>query len=296
MQRVRALIHIDDIKGENLTGKNIGVGVLDSGVYLHEDLKEKIAMFRDFTDEKLTKPRDDTGHGTHVCGIIAGSGKCSGGKYRGIAPGCHLCVGKILDRHGEGNVSALIRGMEWLLETAEKQNIKVINISVSSLYFIKEEQKNRIFQLFEQAYRRGILVVTAAGNSGPGGSSVSKLGDSMYVICVGCHEGNQSELFQIKCQDRSGRGPGNVVYRKPDIVAPGTEISSCALSPRKYVKKSGTSMATPIISGVLALAMEKYPRISAQELKRKLIFSADDLGENFLMQGFGMVNAKKLLR
>nr|MBQ8251767.1 S8 family serine peptidase [Lachnospiraceae bacterium] len=296
MQRVRKLIHIDAVNLQNLTGKDIGVGVLDSGVFLHDDLQGKIAVFKDFTDERNIRPKDETGHGTHVCGIIAGDGKSSAGKYRGIAPGCHLCVGKILDRHGEGNVAMLIRGMEWLLKIAEEYNVRIINISVSSLYFIKEEHKERIFELFEQAYHNGILVVTAAGNSGPAGNTVSKLGDSFFVLCVGCHEGDQSELFQTKCQDCSGRGPGTVVYRKPDIVAPGTEIVSCAMQPRKYVKKSGTSMATPIISGVLALALEKYPQISAQELKRKLIFSADDLGENFLMQGFGMVNVKRLLR
>ncbi len=295
MQRVRKLIHIDAAESQRLTGKGIGVGVLDSGVFLHEDLAGKIAQFHDFTKKTNGRPVDETGHGTHVCGIIAADGRGSGGRYRGIAPGCHLCVGKILDKHGEGDMTALISGMEWLLSLAETYNIRVINISISSLYFLKEEQKTRVLHLFEHAYRQGILVVTAAGNSGPSGSSVSKLGDSPYVICVGCHEGIESILFDKKCQDCSGRGPGTFVYRKPDIVAPGTEIMSCANGSYKYIKKSGTSMATPIISGVLALAFEKYPKISAQELKRKLIFTADDLGENFLVQGFGMVNVKKLL-
>lgn len=294
MQRVRKLIHIDASEEQSLTGAGIGVGVLDSGVERHEDIAEAVIAFRDFTSKGERRLCDATGHGTHVCGIIAGSGRVSHGKYRGIAPGVCLCVGKILDNRGEGDVSMLIRGMEWLLSVSGKYNIKVINISVSSLYFSKNEEKEKIFQLFKEAYNRDILVVTAAGNSGPGGSSVSKLGDSPYVICVGCHEGRESILFEKKCQDCSGRGPGMFVYRKPDVVAPGTDIVSCA-GMRQYLKKSGTSMATPIVSGLLALAFEKYPNMTAQEMKRKLIHSVDDLGENFLMQGFGMVNAKNFL-
>lgn len=294
MQRVGKLIYINAAEKRGLTGRGIAVGVLDSGVMMHEDIASRIVAFRDFTKTAIQTPHDATGHGTHVCGIIAGDGRASKGVYRGIAPGARLCVGKILDKHGEGDVSVLIRGMEWLLGIADMWNIKIINISVSSLFFAKEREKERVFQLFEQAFRSDILVVTAAGNSGPGGNSVSKLGDSPYVLCVGCHEGKESPLFDKKCQDCSGRGPGTFVYRKPDIVAPGTEIISCA-GRRQYVKKSGTSMATPIVSGALALAFEKYPYLCSREMKRKLIHATDDLGENFLMQGFGMINLEKLL-
>lgn len=295
MERVRSLIHIDAAEKEKLSGKGIGVGVLDSGVQPHEDLMDAIAAFRDFTSRGGKRPKDETGHGTHVCGIIAGNGKMSHGKYRGVAPGCQLYVGKILNDKGEGDVAMLIQGLEWILGLGQSCNIRVINISVSSLYFSKKEEKERIFRLFKNAFARNILIVTAAGNSGPGGSSVSKLGDSPDVICVGCHEGKESHLFQQKCQDCSGRGPGDFVYRKPDIVAPGTEIMSC-MGVRQYVKKSGTSMATPIVSGALALTAERFPYMSAQEIKRKLIHSADDLGESFLAQGFGMVNVKRLLQ
>ncbi len=295
MYRVRKLIHIDLATEKRLSGKGIGVGVLDSGVFPHNDLKDRIVLYKDFTKEAVQIPIDDTGHGTHVCGIIAGNGKESDQKYRGIATQCHLCVGRILDKNGEGDVAMLIGGLEWLLSAAKENNIKIINISVSSLFFSKEKEKKRLFFLFQKAYESNILIVTAAGNSGPVGKTVSKLGDSPYVICVGCHEGMESDLFEKRCQDCSGRGPGEYVYRKPDIVAPGTDIVSC-YGRKQYIKRSGTSMSTPIVSGCLALAYEKYPEISAQEMKRKLLFSADDLGESFLMQGFGMINAAKLLQ
>lgn len=295
MQRVRSFIHMDAVEKEQLTGAGIGVGVLDSGVVFHDDLEGRIAMYKDFTKGARKELRDETGHGTHVCGIIAGNGKCSQGKYRGMAPGCQLYIGKILNDRGEGDVDTLIRGLEWLLLLAQTLPIKVINISVSSLYFSKEGEKQHLFSLLRKAWEANLLIVTAAGNSGPGGKTVSKLGDSPHVICVGCHEGKQSAMFEKRCQDCSGRGPGELVYRKPDLVAPGTEIMSCA-GRNHYVKKSGTSMATPIVSGALALAFEKNPELSSWEMKRKLIYATDDLGENFLMQGFGMINVEKLLR
>lgn len=294
MERVRKLIHIDAADKQQLTGKRIGIGVLDSGVQMHEDIKDRVLLFHDFTGKRRGRIYDETGHGTHVCGIIAGDGRASAKKYRGIAPESHLCVGKILNERGEGDIHRLIEGLKWMLTEAEKWNIKIINISISSLYFSKESEKEKVFLLFQQAYERDILVVTAAGNAGPSGRSVSKLGDSPYVICVGCHEGKESDLFAKKCQDCSGRGPGIFVYRKPDIVAPGTDIVSCA-GYNQYVKKSGTSMATPIVSGVLALLCERYPDLSAREVKRRLIRTADDLGENYLAQGFGMVNVERLL-
>ncbi len=295
MERVRKLIHIDAAEGLGVSGSGIGVGVLDSGVIQHKDLTDRIGAYADFTKSPTKSPRDETGHGTHVCGIIAGTGKCRSGKYRGVAPGSRLYVGKILNHLGEGDVATLIRGLEWLLAIASKHHIKVINISVSSLYISKEQEKQRLFFLFKKAWETDILIVAAAGNSGPGGKTVSLIGDSPYVICVGCHEGRESGRFNKCCQECSGRGPGEYVYRKPDLVAPGTDIISCNGNDQ-YIKKSGTSMSTPIVSGALALAFEKYPRMTSREMKRRLIVSTDDLGENYLMQGFGMINAEKLLQ
>lgn len=295
MDRVRRITHYESAERQGLSGYKVGVGVLDSGVFIHDDLQGRVAMFRDFLKPAASYPHDETGHGTHVCGILAGSGRSSQGQYMGIAPGCRLYVGKILNGKGEGDVKTLIEGLEWLLSIAGKENIRVINISISALVFGKDTEKERLHSLLSYAFKNNILLVTAAGNFGPSGSTISKLGDSPYVICVGCHEGKDDSIKGKKCQDCSGRGPGFLVYRKPDIVAPGTDIISCARGKNQYTAKSGTSMATPIVSGLLALAFEKYPRMTAQEMKRRLIFSTDDLGENFLMQGFGMVNVEKML-
>ena len=211
-----------------------------------------------------------------------------------MAPCCDLYVGKILNKRGEGSLKTLLRGLQWLLSIAESCNIRVINISVSSIASARPEEQRKLYELFQYAYENNILIVTAAGNFGPGDNTISRLGDTPYVICVGCHDGDL-ENGGLRCQDCSGRGPGENVWKKPDVVAPGTQIISCQAAYGKYVARSGTSMATPIVSGLLALAWEKYPYLNAMQLKRKLILSATDLGESYLMQGAGMVDVEKML-
>jgi serine protease AprX len=102
MNRVRRLVHADEIKEFGLTGKGITAAILDSGLSLHPDLRKRVIGFRDFLHEK-TDCYDDYGHGTHVAGILGGNGTLSEGKYSGLAPGCSLLPVKILDGKGNGN-------------------------------------------------------------------------------------------------------------------------------------------------------------------------------------------------
>ena len=90
-----------------LTGRGIGVAVLDTGCFPHEDLQNRIAAFRDIVGRKRL-PYDDNGHGTHVCGIIGGNGYSSSGACCGLAPECHLIPVKVLDRLGNGYASDVV--------------------------------------------------------------------------------------------------------------------------------------------------------------------------------------------
>lgn len=94
-----------------------------------------------------------------------------------------------------------------------------------------------------------------------------------------------------------------MLYRKPDIVAPGTDIISCNVQCRgnmwsgyrnAYVRKSGTSMATPVVSGACALYLQKYPYMSNEEVKRKMIYSARDMGDAWSKQGWGMLDLEEM--
>lgn len=301
MQRVRKQIEAEGT--ETFPDRSVTVAVLDTGIARHPDLLQKTIGFHDFTGPRGLM-YDDNGHGTHVCGIICGSGVLSDGLYRGICPEARLVVGKVLDHLGDGSAESMIEALQWILSVREKYQIRVLNISVG-IGSLEQAEKQRILQeQVEKVWDSGIAVVCAAGNKGPTEGSISAVGGTGKVITVGCHDGEFCKENARRCETYSGRGAMHSLLRKPDIVAPGTDIVSCNMHYQKvhgkvknaYVKKSGTSMATPIVSGALALTLLKYPDMNNEELKQKLTMTATDLGEPWNKQGWGMINVKRLLK
>ena len=117
-----------------LTGENVSVAILDTGIFPHEDLTtpyNRIIGFKDFIGQK-DQPYDDDGHGTHVSGIIAGNGFSSRGKYMGIAPDANIIGVKVLKDDGSGNISDVIAGIQWVVDNKEKYNIKVLTLSLGT--------------------------------------------------------------------------------------------------------------------------------------------------------------------
>ncbi|MCH5274353.1 MAG: S8 family peptidase [Lachnospiraceae bacterium] len=299
MYRVRKQIDAAVTEAGN---EKLAVAVLDTGVVEHPDLRGRIKGFQDFI-EGGRKIYDDSGHGTHVCGIIGGNGALSGGKYRGIAPSVNLVVGKVLDKKGDGTVEAMLDGIDWVLEKKSEWNIRILNISVGIGRLMNEEKEAMLKNKLENAWKKGLLVVCAAGNNGPACDTLSSIGKSKLLITVGCHDGEYFQGSAKRCAAYSSRGDRFDTGKKPDIVAPGTEIISCNGGVSRglggysnaYISKSGTSMATPIISGALALLVQKHPEYDNETAKRKLLYTATDLGEPWYQQGWGMVNVKRLL-
>ncbi len=279
------------------------IAVLDTGIAIHPDFEGRIVGYKDFVNEKNVI-YDDSGHGTHVCGIIAGSGRLSGGKYRGIAPFAHLLVGKVLDEKGDGSVENMIEGLKWVIDKRKEYNIRVINISVGIGQLKNSDKEKKIISWLENAWNNDLVVVCAAGNNGPEPGSLSPLGRSSKVIAVGCHDGEYYKNLPNRCEIYSSRGIIGIGERKPDIVAPGTEIISCDAQCRKtirgyqnaYTKKSGTSMATAIVSGVLGVMFGLHSEYGNEHAKKRLLYAARDLGEPWYKQGYGMVDFAKLLR
>lgn len=135
------------------------------------------------------------------------------------------------------------------------------------------------------------MVVCAAGNKGPGENTLSAIGTGERVIMVGCHDGSYRRGDPGSCSLYSGRGQEGSRIRKPDLVAPGTDIMSCnaywqkGRRPEYYTVKSGTSMATPIVTGCAALLLQKEPYLSNDRVRERLIYSARDLGAPWNQQG-----------
>ena len=112
MQRARKMV-AGELPRE-IDGRGVTVAVLDTGMGFHPDLQGRAVCFRDFVGHRKDI-YDDSGHGTHVCGILCGNGALSGGRLRGIAPGVRLVVGKILDENGDGTTQAMLEGLDWVL-------------------------------------------------------------------------------------------------------------------------------------------------------------------------------------
>ncbi|MDD6615992.1 MAG: S8 family peptidase [Lachnospiraceae bacterium] len=295
MNRVRSKIHADKAHQAGYTGRGITAAVLDTGICLHPDYRDRIVLFRDFVNGER-ECYDDASHGSHVSGILGGDGRCLNGKYRGIAPECRIIHLKVLDRFGRGKVEHLLAGINWVIENRETYKIRIMNISAGAS---REDQESiRLVNAVERAWDAGLTVVVAAGNMGPGEGTVTVPGNSRKVITVG-----SSDDFRSRCGSGkaaySGQGPTSSCVCKPELVAPGTGIVSCAASWQKsgyYQVKSGTSMAAPVVSGCVALLFSAAPGLTNVEAKMELKKACVDLGLPFNRQGWGMPDLEILLR
>lgn len=302
MLRVRNQIGCSDEIVKSCGNGGVTIAMLDTGIAVHPDFDNRLIAFQDFVNGRK-KPYDDSGHGTHVAGCMCGSGKVSGGRYKGIAPASYLIVGKVLDYKGDGVIENMAKGIEWVLQNKKRYDIRILNISIGMGENAGKERMEHLLALVDEAWKSGLIVVCAAGNSGPEAMTLSPIGARKMVITVGCNEGGYFGDRKDLCESYSSRGPSPYDMKKPDIVAPGTDIISCNAFFEKrgwsyrnaYIAKSGTSMATPIVSGAMALLLQKYPFYRNDQAKRKLLSTAKDLKELWNKQGAGMIQINSLL-
>ena len=302
MRRFKETVHYfcNDILFGHIDGHGVTTAVLDTGISPHPDLKGRIVAFGDMLYGKK-RMYDDNSHGTHVAGIIAGSGGLSSGLYAGIAPASQIVAVKVLDQKGEGKIRFLIEGIKAILRNRDKWQIRIVNISIGTLPHQGDEEEMELMRWVDRLWDEGLVVVTAAGNFGPRSGTVTIPGISKKVITVGASDdGNQKDRYGKVGTNYSGRGPTSECVCKPDLVAPGSYIRSCnGFSQKKnqkaYSVKSGTSMSAPVVSGAVALLLSKYPDMKNVEVKLRLLMSADDMGKDPNIQGRGLLNIEKLL-
>ncbi|MFI8932690.1 S8 family serine peptidase [Streptomyces sp. NPDC053474] len=265
------------------TGKGVKVAVLDTGVdQKHPDLKGVEVVEKNFTAAPDAKDR--MGHGTHVASILAGSGAKSGGKRKGVAPGAKLLDGKVISEEvGAGYDSDIAAGMQWAVDSGAK----VVNMSLGSLDTPGTEPlEAAVARLSGKA-----LFVIAAGNDGPGPHTLNAPGSAPEALTVG------SVDKRDKIAETSSRGPTADGAAKPDLTAPGEDITaarSTELSDDEgdgYTSLSGTSMATPHVAGAAALLLQQHPTWSGPRLKAVLTGSAKANPKlNAYEQGAGRVD------
>ncbi|MEV6533537.1 S8 family serine peptidase [Streptomyces sp. NPDC051639] len=269
-------------------GQGVKVAVLDTGADAsHPDLAGRIAEAKDFSGSGNTG--DHFGHGTHVASIVGGSGAASGGTRKGVAPKADLLIGKVLDDSGSGDESGIIAGMEW----ATAEHAKVVNMSLGAS--IETDGTDPLSEAVNTLTdSTGTLFVVAAGNDGPGASTVGTPGAADSALTVGAVDRDDS------LAPFSSRGPrfGDGAV-KPDVTAPGVGIVAARAAgttlgdpvDANYIALSGTSMATPHVAGAAALLAQQHPDWQAQQLKDALTSTAHTVpGTKVSEQGGGRID------
>ena len=308
-----------------ITGAGVGVAVIDSGVVAwHDDLADapggtpRILQFVDFVNGSGV-PYDDHGHGTHVAGIIAGSGFDSSGRRTGIAPGAHLVVLKVLDRMGQGRISNVIAALDYAVSHRAELNLRVVNMSVATVP-TESVEVDPLARATKVATDEGLVVVAAAGNNGRGRGGrlqyggVTAPGNAPWVLTVGAssHQGT-IDRSDDRIATFSSRGPTALDRAaKPDLLAPGVGIESLSApnstlytsrapylltgtqptSFLPYLSLSGTSQAAPVVAGTVALMLEANPALTPNAVKAILQYTAQLYpAYDPLTEGAGFLNA-----
>ncbi len=267
-------IGADIVQASGNTGSGRKVVILDTGYnYLHPELSSSYLGGKDFVNND-NDPMDDQGHGSHVAGIITADGIDP--KAKGVAPDAGIIAGKVLDQNGSGYFSDVVAAIYWAVDgpdgipgNVDDFGADAISLSLGTgAPYVYKGFCNSVLpdltNAIKYAIDRNVTVVVAAGNSGNAGVSIP--GCISYSTTVGAVDSKD------KVASFSGRG--NAL----DITAPGVNIYSSILG-SIYATWSGTSMATPMVSGVVALMKYAHPTYSQVTVESKLFSTAKDLGK-----------------
>ncbi|HZQ27434.1 MAG TPA: S8 family serine peptidase [Acidimicrobiales bacterium] len=272
-------------------GTGVNVAVIDTGVDTTGDLAGQVIHAEDFSTEAGTADanRDTYGHGTFVAGMIAGTGKGSGGAVKGVAPGSKLVSIKIAGRNGNTDVLRLLAALEWVATNKDGYGIRVLNISLGATATQSYVIDPLDFAI-ERVWNSGIVVVAAAGNNGNAPGTITKPGDDPLVITVGASDDHTTvNRDDDTVAAFSGAGPTQDGVMKPDVVAPGTHVVSVRspgslidqLYPQAqvstpgqtspgYFKGSGTSFSAGVVSGEAALIISRNWNLNPNQVKKRI--------------------------
>jgi len=271
MPKIKAPEGWDVERGES---NSVVVAVIDTGVDLsHSDLNDKIVQGYDFANND-NNPSDDNGHGTHVAGIISAETN-NGQGVAGVSWGAKIMPVKVLYSSGSGYLSDVIDGIIY----AADNGAKVLNLSLGSTYASSSMQT-----AVDYAYRKGCVIVAAAGNNG----------NSTTIYPCGCNN-----VIGVASTDQSDARSSFSNYNSSvDIAAPGSSIASTWWTGQaSYAMASGTSMATPHVSGLAALLFSQDPGRTNENVQYTIESGADDLGASGkdIYYGWGRINIQRSL-
>ncbi|MEC1751354.1 S8 family peptidase [Bacillus mojavensis] len=244
---------------EGLTGKNVKIAVIDSGISPHDDL----SISGGYSAVSYTSSyKDDNGHGTHVAGIIGA--KHNGYGIDGVAPEAQIYAIKALDQNGSGDLQGLLKGIDWSIANG----MDIVNMSLGT-----SSDSQILHDAMDKAYEKGVLLVAASGNDGNGKPVNYPAAYSSVVAVSATDQHNQLAAFSTT---------GNEV----EFSAPGTDITSTYLH-QYYATGSGTSQATPHAAAMFALLKQRDPGNTNVQLRALMQKNIVDLGMTGRDQQFG---------
>lgn len=317
---------VDALQRQGVTGKGVTVAVVDSGLWENDALLKDttgrvrvVAKYDALADVVGKEVVDESGHGTHISSIIVNSSQTKDngrptGSYKGVAPDANLVAVKVLDREGLAHVLEIVRAIQWVVDHRKEYNIRVLNLSFAQTprwpYW-----DDPVNQAVMRAWADGIAVVAAAGNEGPDAGTIGSPGNLPYIITVGAITDSWTPDTRDDdyLPDFSSRGPTPEGHVKPDVVALGGHMtglirpdSALAFEQPEDLLKSGefvstgSSQASAVVAGMLALLLQLEPSLTPDELKCKLTSSAEPainrdgkLTYSPFEQGYGLVSVSR---
>jgi subtilisin family serine protease len=322
------VVGADALHSHGITGKGVTIAIIDSGLWEHPNLLKDtqgnsrvIARYDAIKDVRGNEVFDESGHGTHMASVLANSLPVTQnneptGSYKGVAPDVNLVAVKAFDIEGQGDFLDIIRAVQFVVDHREALQVKILNLSFAARprwrYFL-----DPINQAIMKAWASGITVVAAAGNEGPDDMTIGSPGNLPYVITVGA----VTDSWTLDTRDDdyipdfSSRGPTPDGHIKPDIVAPGGHMTGITRPGSTLTKKhpdyflrtgefvmTGSSQASALVSGIAALLLQLEPDLSPDDIKCKLITSAEPainrdglLTYSPFQQGNGYVSATRAI-
>lgn len=275
---------IADLHKLDLKGDGIRIGLIDTGISKHPEFMDKVLAYKDFSRESSPHWNDPLGHGTHVAGLLVGGS--DSGYQIGIVPEAELIVAKVIEpvsangsqtqveQRIETFASRVLSAMQWMLDPdGNPETIDYPQIINNSWGFPTAAPRSRNF--FEHAIARwrevGIIPLFAAGNEGADGlNTIAYPANSTQVITIGATRRAERAPFSSMGSDQ---------LRKPDFMAPGYRLYSLkqSLSGVVYGRLSGTSMAVPLVSGLIAMMKQIDPFLEYAEIYKILHNNIIDL-------------------
>ncbi len=270
-----------------LRGDGVTVAVVDSGILKNKDIDTRVIKSVNF-NPAYHNSADRYGHGTFVASVLAGNGTKSNGGYVGIAPKASLLNVRVSDDNGASAESDVVASLQWILEHKSTFNIRVVNLSLNSSV-AQSYLTSPLDAACEILWFNGIVVVASSGNTGVG--ALYPPANDPFVITAGAVDDKGTpDLGDDTIASFSASGITENGFSKPDLVAPGKNI--VALLPENskltlgknhpanrvddlYFRMSGTSMSAPIVSGAVALLLQSEPYLTPDQVKYRLMASAN---------------------